>query len=136
MACCDDATVYNFKVFGDERGKLVAMEGGGSIPFEIKRVFYIYDADPLAVRGCHANRESDFLLVCVSGECSVRLRDAHGSEVVVLDSPGKGLFIPHMLWKEMYGFSEHAVLAVFSNRHFDPDEYLEDFEEYLRLIGE
>ena len=134
MITCDDAIVYSYKAFGDERGSLVPLECNGEIPFDVKRVFYIFDSDGDAMRGCHANEKSSFLLICVNGSVSVRLKDTTNSKDIELNAPTKGLYIPRMLWKEMYEFSDEAVLLVFSDEHFDPDEYIEDFDEYKAML--
>jgi dTDP-4-dehydrorhamnose 3,5-epimerase-like enzyme len=126
--------LLNFPKHGDSRGELVVLEGGSTVPFEIKRVFYIYGSDADVVRGCHANRDSEFLLVNVHGSSKVRVVDVFGSELVVsLDSPQSGVYLPRMLWKEMYGFSRDSVLAVFASTHYDASEYIRDYDEFLGM---
>lgn len=125
-----------FKVNGDGRGNLVALEGAQDIPFEIKRIFFIYGAEGPSVRGRHANLKSEFVLINVSGQSRVRVDDGRGNrETVLLDRPDKGIFIPRMHWKEMFDFSRDAVLLVLSNEHYDPDEYVRSYEEFVRLAG-
>ena len=129
-----DVKMLDFQEKGDERGRLVIVEGGLDIPFEIKRVFYIYGSDPDVVRGRHANRRSRFVLINVAGTSKVRVADHKGSEMVVnLDRPHTGIYIPAMIWKDMYDFSRDSVLLVLSSEHYDPDEYIRDFDEYLRV---
>lgn len=128
--------IIEFADFGDERGNLVVIEGDGmDIPFDIKRVFYIYGSDSEVVRGSHANRESEFLLVNVSGTSKVRVDNGSGEMIVELNRPRMGLYIPSMLWKDMYDFSADSVLLVLSSRHYDGNEYIRDYEEYLKEIG-
>lgn len=130
----DDARLLEFDQHGDERGKLVVIEGEKNIPFEIKRVFYIYGTDANAVRGQHANRRSAFVLINIAGSSKVRVKDAHGAErEFILDRPHTGLYIPPMLWKDMYGFSADAVLLALSSEHYDAEEYIKDYG-YLREI--
>jgi dTDP-4-dehydrorhamnose 3,5-epimerase-like enzyme len=125
-----------FKDLGDERGNLVVIEGEGmDIPFDIKRVFYIYGSDATVVRGQHANRETEFLLVNVKGSSKVKVDNGTDSEVIVLDRPGMGLYIPPMLWKDMYDFSPDSVLLVLASRHYDGKEYIRDYQEYLKEIN-
>lgn len=127
--------VVEFVDLGDERGNLVVIEGEGyDIPFDIKRVFYIYGSDETVVRGQHANRETEFLLVNVSGTSKVRVDDGKESVVIELDKPRKGLYLSSMLWKDMYDFSEDSVLLVLASRHYDGKEYIRDYNEYLKLI--
>ena len=126
--------ILQFGDLGDERGKLVVIEGAQAIPIEIKRVFYIYDSDATVVRGQHANRESEFVLVNVSGKSKVRITDGTEELVVELDKPMKGVYIPKMIWKDMYDFSPDSVLLVLASTHYDGNEYIRDYNEYLRLM--
>lgn len=127
--------LIEFTDLGDERGNLVVIEGEGmDIPFDIKRVFYIYGSDSEVVRGQHANRETEFLLVNVSGTSKVRVDNGTESEIVELNKPRMGLYIPSMLWKDMYDFSEDSVLLVLASRHYDAKEYIRDYEDYLKEL--
>ena len=136
MALKDKIKIIRFRDLGDERGNLVVIEGDGiDIPFDIKRVFYIYGSDATVVRGKHANRQSEFLMVNVSGTSKVRVTDGHEEMIVSLDEPGLGLYLPKMLWKDMYDFSKDSVLVVMSNMHYDGSEYIRDYDEYLKEIG-
>ena len=131
----DQYKLIRFKDLGDERGNLVVIEGEGmDIPFDIKRVFYIYGSDATVVRGQHANRETEFLLVNVSGNSKVRVDNGTESVVIGLDQPGMGLYIQSMLWKDMYDFSPDSVLLVLCSRHYDEKEYIRDYQEYLREV--
>lgn len=125
-----------FRDLGDERGNLVVIEGDGmDIPFDIKRVFYIYGSDDTVVRGQHANRETEFLLVNVGGSSKVRVDNGEESAVIELNQPGMGLYLPPMLWKDMYDFSADSILLVLCSRHYDGAEYIRDYQDYLREIG-
>lgn len=123
--------VLYFKDLGDERGKLVVIEGGMSIPFDIKRVFYIYGSDATVVRGQHANRESEFVLVNVAGRSKIRITDGREEFIIELDKPMMGVFIPKMIWKDMYDFSSDSVLLCLASTHYDDKEYIRNYEEYL-----
>lgn len=128
--------IIQFSDFGDERGKLVVVEGGIGIPFEIKRVFYIYESDSKAVRGQHANKDSEFVLINVSGESKVRITDGKEELIVELNRPMMGLYIPKMIWKDMYDFSSDSVLLVLASTHYDGSEYVRNYDEYVKLINE
>ena len=128
--------LLKFKDLGDERGKLVVVEGAQDIPFEIKRVFYIYGSDSTVVRGQHANINSEFVLINVSGKSKVKVTDGFREEIVELNVPMDGLYLPKMVWKEMYDFSEDSVLLVLTNTHYDGSEYIRDFDEYIKLVGD
>ncbi len=135
MSLRERCPVIMFNDFGDERGKLVVIEGNQSIPFEIKRVFYIYDSDSTIVRGQHANRESEFVLINVAGTSKVRITDGREEFIVELNKPMMGVYIPTMVWKDMYDFSPDSVLLVLASTHYIGSEYIRDYEEYLKEIG-
>lgn len=135
MAIQDKIKILEFPDLGDERGNLVVVEGEQQIPFAINRVFYIYGSDATVVRGQHANRESEFVLINVSGTSKVRVDDGKEEYVVELNRPRMGLYLPTMLWKDMYDFSEDSVLLVLASTHYDGNEYIRDYDEYLKEIG-
>ena len=122
-----------FKDLGDERGKLVVVEGERDIPFDIKRVFYIYGSDSTVVRGQHANINSEFVLINVAGKSKVMITDGTQKEIVCLDKPMVGVYLPKMVWKEMYDFSYNAILLVLASTYYDENEYIRDYEEYLNI---
>ena len=131
----DAYEVFEFKEYGDERGNLVVIEGSGmDIPFEMKRVFYMYGSDDTVIRGQHANRITSFILVNVSGSSKVKIDDGKESVVVELNKPRMGLYIKPMVWKEMYDFSPDSVLLVLADTHYDGSEYIRDYEAYLEAV--
>ena len=134
MSLKDRCPIIEFKDLGDERGKLVVVEGGQSIPFDIQRVFYIYGSDCTVVRGQHANKESEFVLINVAGQSKVRITDSHEEYIVNLDRPMIGVYIPKMIWKDMYDFSEDSVLLVLASTHYDGTEYIRNFTDYKELM--
>lgn len=135
MQLKDQYKIIEFVDLGDERGNLVVIEGEGmDIPFDIKRVFYIYGSDSDVVRGQHANRETEFLLVNVGGISKVKIDNGQESQVIELNKPRMGLYLSAMLWKDMYDFSEDSVLLVLASRHYDANEYIRDYEEYLTEV--
>ncbi|MEG0091344.1 MAG: FdtA/QdtA family cupin domain-containing protein [Oscillospiraceae bacterium] len=124
-----------FKEMGDERGKLVVIEGNIDIPFDIKRVFYIYGSDSEVVRGQHANRKTEFVLINVSGTSKVKVKDGKGNETIfVLNRPHTGVYLPKMVWKDMYDFSSDSVLLVMASEHFDNSEYIRDYENFVKEV--
>lgn len=126
--------LLEFKDLGDERGKLVVVEGNKDIPFDIKRVFYIYGSDDEVIRGKHANINSEFVLINVAGKSKVMVTDGVSKEVVELDKPMKGIYLPQMVWKEMYQFSSDSVLLVLASTHYDGNEYIRNYEDYLSIV--
>lgn len=134
MSLKDRCSIIDFKDLGDERGKLVVVEGGQDIPFELARVFYIYNSDSTVVRGQHANRDSEFVLINVAGKSRVKITDTNEEFCVELNRPMMGVYIPKMIWKEMYDFSEDSVLLVLASTHYNGDEYIRDYEEYKEIM--
>ena len=116
-----------FNVNGDERGKLVVAESLKDIPFKIARIFYIFASDADVVRGCHANRRSEFVLINVNGTSKVKVMDGKNEMIYLLDKPYKGLYLPKMLWKEMYDFSPDSVLLTLASEPYDSTEYIRDY---------
>lgn len=129
--------IIEFPDLGDDRGNLVVIEGENiDIPFDIKRVFYIYGSDSAVIRGQHANRETEFLLVNVSGNSKVRVDNGVESAVIELNRPRMGLYLSSMLWKDMYDFSGDSVLLVLASRHYEEKEYIRDYDAYLQALRE
>lgn len=131
----EQCKVLNFADLGDERGKLVVVEGSKDIPFKIERVFYIYGSDSEVVRGQHANRESEFVLINVGGTSKVRIDNGHSEAIIELNKPMMGLYIPTMVWKDMYDFSEDSILLVLASTHYNGKEYIRDYDEYKKEMG-
>lgn len=127
--------IINFKQHGDERGHLVVIEGNKDVPFDIKRVFYIYGSSFDVVRGQHANRKTEFVLINVSGTSKVKIDDGIEQCIVELNEPHMGVYIPTMVWKDMYDFSEDSVLLVLASEHYDSSEYIRDYSEFLKEVG-
>lgn len=134
MTLQEKCPILQFDDLGDERGKLVVIEGGQSIPFDVKRVFYIYQSDSTVVRGQHANRESEFVLINVAGQSKVRITDGTDEFIVELNKPMMGVYIPKMIWKDMYDFSSDSVLLVLASTHYDGSEYIRDYNQYLNIL--
>ena len=133
----DVVKMLEFQQKGDERGHLVIVEGMKDIPFDIKRIFYMYGSDETVIRGNHANRKSSFVMINVAGKSKIKVDDGKGNEAVFcLNRPHTGIYMPKMIWKEMYDFSEDSVLICITDEHYDPDEYIRDYDEYLKVVAE
>ena len=127
----DKVKLLRFGDLGDARGSLIVVEGEQDVPFAIQRVFYIYGSDATVMRGQHANRNPEFVLVNVAGKGKVRVDDGLGREQVYhLDQPNTGIYIPRMVWKDMYDFSPDSVLLVLCSEHYDGEEYIRDYEAF------
>ena len=122
----------NFPQHGDSRGSLIALESMSvHVPFDVKRVYYIYDTSPGTIRGKHAHKELKQVLICISGACTVVCELPDGSKSAHrLDWPDKGLLIEGLVWREMKEFSKDAVLLVLANEHYDENDYIRDYEKF------
>jgi len=132
----EDCKLIEFSQKGDERGHLVIIEGMQNVPFDIKRVFYIYGSERDVIRGRHANRNSEFVLINVSGTSKVKVDDGTSQQIFYLDRPHIGVYIPKLVWKDMYDFSEDSVLLCLSSEHYDENEYIRDYDQYLNVMKE
>ncbi len=126
--------IMEFPDFGDERGSLVVVEGGTDIPFAVKRAFYMYGSDSQVIRGRHANRKSEFVMINVSGKSKVKVDNGYEQQVIELNRPRMGLYLPRMVWKDMYDFSPDSVLLVLASEHYDGEEYIRDYDDYIREL--
>lgn len=129
--------MLEFSECGDERGHLVVVEAIKDIPFEIKRIFYIYGSDSTVVRGQHANRRTEFVLINVAGQSKVKVLDGKGNEAVFyLNRPHTGIYLPNMVWKDMYDFSSDSVLLVLASEPYDPQEYIRCYDDFVKEVTE
>lgn len=128
--------MIEFPKKGDERGYLVIVEGMQDIPFDIKRIFYIYGSDSDVVRGKHANRKSKFVLINVSGTSKVKIDNGRETKIIELSRPHTGIFMDIMVWKDMYDFSEDSVLLVLASEHYDSEEYIRDYDVFLAEVNQ
>ena len=133
----EDVKQISFLELGDSRGNLVVIEGLKDVPFEIKRLFYIYGSDTEVIRGQHANKKSEFVLINLSGKSKVKVIDSSGAQKVFsLERKHTGIYLPACIWKDMYDFSEDSVLLVLSSHHYDGREYIRDFNDFVRGGGD
>ncbi len=126
---------YVFQPHGDDRGQLIALEEYKDIPFEIKRVYYMYDTGTNITRGYHAHKNLQQILVCVHGTCKVLLDNGSEKKVVPLEKPYEGLYIPGNVWREMYDFSADAVLLVLASELYNEDDYIRNYDEFLKYVN-
>ncbi len=127
--------MLEFKVLGDDRGSLVSLEENANIPFDIKRVYYIFDTESEVSRGFHAHKNLEQVAICVKGSCRFILDDGQARESVILDSPQKGLYIDNNKWREMYDFSDDCVLMVLASNIYDESDYIRNYDDFLKLVN-
>ena len=125
---------YVFQPHGDERGQLVALEEYKDIPFEIKRVYFMYDTLEGVRRGFHAHKSLEQILICIHGSCKILLDNGREKKVVPLEKPYEGLYVSNDTWREMFDFSPDAVLLVLASELYDERDYIRDYDEFLAFI--
>ncbi len=126
--------INKHNVLGDHRGQLVAIESEIDVPFEIRRVFYIYGTENDIPRGNHAHYQTKQYLIAVSGSCKVTLDVGKAKQTFDLDEPNKGLFQDTLVWGVMHDFTDDCVLLVLASEHYDKSDYIVEHKEFLRLI--
>ena len=124
----------DFPALGDERGSLVALEAEKTVPFKIKRVYYIFGTQIEASRGFHAHHNLQQVAICVTGKCRMVLDVGAQRHEAWLDSPTKGLIVGDLVWREMHNFSHDCVLLVLASEHYDENDYIRDYDEFLRCL--
>ena len=127
-------TVIDFRIMGDDRGSLIALEENHNVPFDVKRVYYIYGTKEGVRRGFHAHKNLRQLAICVSGSCTFLLDDGKRQEHIELTSPTQGLLIEGLLWREMYNFSSDCVLMVLADNYYDESDYIRDYDVFLEAV--
>jgi dTDP-4-dehydrorhamnose 3,5-epimerase-like enzyme len=126
--------LIDFESLGDERGELVSLEQNANIPFEIKRVYYMWGTNSGVSRGFHAHKDLKQVAICLSGSCKFFIKNGVTSQEYILDSPKIGLLIDSMVWREMHDFSENCVLMVIASNQYDEDDYIRDYDEFLEYV--
>jgi len=128
--------LIDFDQLGDERGSLIALEGNKNIPFDVKRIYYIFDTKEGVSRGFHAHKALQQVALCLKGHCKFVLTDGNTTEEVILDNPGKGLIIGNMMWREMHDFSQDCILLVLASEFYDEKDYIRDYSKFLEVVNE
>ena len=127
---------FLFKTISSSVGNLVPLESLKQIPFELKRVYYIYGVPKNVTRGFHSHKLLEQILICVHGKVKIKLKTLTEEEVVVLDEPNIGLYIGSMVWREMFDFTSDAVLLVLASEYYTEDDYIRDYSTYIKKAAE
>lgn len=127
--------IIDFKISGDERGSLIAIEQGYNTPFEIKRVYYIFDTKEGVERGFHAHKNLKQIAITVKGSCTFILDNGEKKEEIKLNTPNQGLFIEGLIWHEMKDFSPDCVLVVLASEHYDEMDYIRNYKRFLEEVN-
>ena len=126
--------LVDFKTLGDERGSLIAIEEGYNAPFQIKRVYYIFDTQQGVERGFHAHVNLKQIAIVVKGSCTFILDNGTKREEIELNNPTQGLLIEGLIWREMKNFSADCVLVVLASEHYDESDYIRDYNKFLEEV--
>ncbi len=127
--------IIQFQKHGDDRGMLIALETTKEVPFEIKRVYYMYDTIAGVRRGFHAHKKLQQILICTSGSCKIHLDNGNETAEILLDKPYEGLYVSNDMWREMYDFSEDAVLMVLASEFYDESDYIRNYDEFIKYVN-
>jgi dTDP-4-dehydrorhamnose 3,5-epimerase-like enzyme len=127
-----NVNMTDFKDFGGKLGHLTPIEANCDIPFDIKRIYYITKVPSDITRGFHSHRKLEQVLICISGSVKVRIKTPFEEEVIELNDSAKGLYIGHMIWREMFDFSKDAVLLVLASEYYTENDYIRDYQTYLK----
>lgn len=125
---------FEFAKHGDARGELVAIEQLKDIPFDIKRIYTVFNTEPGVRRGFHAHLTLQQVAIVVSGECKFLFDDGRTKKNITLDDPGIGVLIEPMVWHEMYDFSDDCVLLVIANDVYDETDYIRNYDKFIKLV--
>lgn len=126
--------LIDFKKNSDGRGFLIALEEDRDIPFKIKRVYYIYDTPMDVVRGRHAHRKLQQVIICLKGSCDFSLDNGEEKILVHLDKPDIGLYIGNNIWREFTNFSSDCVIMVLASEHYNDKDYIRDYKVFLKYL--
>jgi len=135
MARLADSKLIKIPVIRDSRGNLSSIEGNKNIPFDIQRVFYLYDIPGGAIREGHAHRQLHQVVFALAGSFDVVIDDGYGRQVIHLNRSFNGLYIPNLLWRELNNFSSGSVCMVLASEHYEALDYIRSYDEYLSLVN-
>ena len=129
-------TLINFKPLGDDRGSLIAIEAEKSVPFPVRRVYYIFGTKEGVERGFHAHKALNQVAVAVTGFCEMVLDDGQSETTVLLDSAEKGVLIGPGMWRVMRNFSPDCVLLILADQHYDEADYIRNYDEFKEWVSQ
>lgn len=129
------ASLNEFKILGDHRGQLVALESNRQIPFDVKRVFYIFGTQPDVPRGNHSHYKTKQFLISVAGSCKITLDNGQTKITYNLDKPNIGLYQDALLWGTMHDFSADCVLLVLADDYYDENDYIRNYDKFLEVVN-
>lgn len=128
----NECSIIDLRKISDPRGNLTPIEGGGDVPFDIKRIYYLYDVPSGESRGAHAHKELQQLIVAANGSFTITLDDGKNKKAFTLNRPYQGLYVVPGIWRDLDDFSSGAVLLCLASEHYDAADYIRDYDEFLK----
>lgn len=133
MRTLNDVKTFRFREFVEPDGNLIPIEGGSDIPFDIKRIFYVYGVHDQDDRGKHAHYETKQILICLQGKIEVTVDDGYMRKKITLDKKNQAVLVPEMIWDEQTYYTKDSILLVLCNTHYDESDYINDYDEFKKL---
>lgn len=133
MKTLNDVKTFRFREFNESDGNLVPIEGGFDIPFDIKRIFYVYGVHDQDDRGKHAHYVTKQILICLQGEIEVMVDDGYMRKKIILNKKNQAVLVPEMIWDEQKYMTPDSILLVLCNTHYDESDYINDYDEFKKL---
>ncbi|NMH59642.1 WxcM-like domain-containing protein [Alteromonas sp. MYP5] len=131
-----DIKLVQLKSCGDDRGSLIALEENANVPFNIKRVYYMFNTGKGVRRGYHAHKALKQVAIAVRGSCKFLLDDGKEKIEITLNHPAQGLLIESFIWREMFDFTEDCVLMVLADQIYDESDYIRSYDDFLKMVEE
>ena len=129
-----DCNLFEIETFFDSRGKLSFLQEGQGVSFPIKRIYYLYDTKATHVRGVHAHRKLEQVIVALYSKFEVKLDDGKNSKIVVLDKPNLGLYVSPMIWREVIPTENNGICMVLASRKYEEEDYIHDYKDFISLV--
>ena len=129
-----NSKILDFSKIVDERGSLTFLDELSNLPFKIKRIYYLYDIQEGQSRGGHAHKLNESLLIALNGEFKVEIEDGFRKKVYILNKPNQGLYLPKMIWRNLFDFRNNAICLALASHDYDEKEYIRNYEYFLKKV--
>ena len=129
-----DCKLIQLPIITDDRGRLTFLESCRHVPFEIKRIYYLYDIPNAKTRGAHGHRELRQMIFAIAGSFKILLDDGKSQSIYVLNKPSEALYLTNMIWREISDFSDDAVCMVVASDYYKEEDYFRNYEEFVDAV--